>query len=104
MEERIKNYEAQISNLKKWRNWLYAIIAVLVFANVASLVHNTRYTDGEVVKAAQQVKFMGDLGKLVMYEQLPSENILRADLFIEMARADKDVMARVKENRKKNRQ
>jgi archaellum biogenesis protein FlaJ (TadC family) len=104
MEERIKNYEAQISNLKKWRNWLYAIIGVLVFANVASLMYNTKYTDGEVVIAAQQVEFMGNLGKLVMYERVPSENILRADLFIEMARADKDVMARVKENRKKNRQ
>jgi archaellum biogenesis protein FlaJ (TadC family) len=104
MEGRIKNYEAQISNLKKWRNCLYAIIAVLVFANVASLMYNTRYTDGEVVRAAQQVGFMGDFDILVMFEQRPSKDVLRADLYIEMARADKDVMARVKENRKKNRQ
>ena len=104
MEERIKNYEVQISNLKKWRNWLYVIIGVLVFANVASLMCNTKYTDGEVVMAAQQVEFMGSLSKRVMYEQLETQGIVRADLFIEMARADKDVMARVKENRKKNRQ
>ena len=104
MEERIKNYEAQISNLKKWRNWLYAIIAVLVFANVASLMYHTKYTDGEVVRAAQQVGFMGDFDIMVMFEQRPSVGVLRADLYIEMARADKEVMARVKENRKKNRQ
>lgn len=95
MENQIKNYEAQIANLKNWRNWLYIIIGALIIINIYGGIKNVKPSDGEVLKAAIDVEFEG-VDKYIMFypDQYDKEAIIM------LAREDKKVMEQVKRNRK----
>lgn len=96
MEERIRNYEAQIANLKKWRNVLYVLLGIFLAINIYLVVRTCKEeppTDGEVLYAASEINYMG-----VDPICLDGE---RRQTYIDIAREAPEVQEQIKKNREK---
>lgn len=103
MEERIKNYEAQIANLKRWRNWLYVVVFIL-FAIITVTItldqkkgeENTN--DAEVLYAAGQIEYKGLDKYDILYHDRDKLDI---KLYVEWAKQDLAVQLQMEKNRNK---
>lgn len=103
MEERIKNYEGQIANLKRWRNWLYVVILLYTIAiayfSIDAIVRNKKASDAEILYAAGQVEYMGLEHSWILRHN--EDDYLDLDLYLDWARKDPEVMRQVEKNREK---